>query len=192
MFDHIDRKKTGLAIIMVGLMIMVIGIGNYFQDKLKATTLTQNNISGFKTYEINKNINYGLPEAWINSTNKVNNPDIDYESEFISDDGTIKGSIQLWKSGLNENQIIEKKKNELKELGIEKGKTQDVKLKNIKGVKLEYELKMNSKDYRKYDYIINTKGNNLVISFYIDKKNYKENTPVLLEKIVKTVEVINI
>ena len=31
----INKRKTGLAIIMIGLMVLIIGLGNYFEEKLK-------------------------------------------------------------------------------------------------------------------------------------------------------------
>ena len=48
----INKRKTGLAIIMIGLMVLIIGLGNYFEEKLKIATLTQNNIGSFKIYNI--------------------------------------------------------------------------------------------------------------------------------------------
>lgn len=186
--NEFDRKKTGLAIIMVGLMIMVIGIGNFFQDKLKETTLTQNNISSFKIYKINKNINYSLPDTWINSESKGGN-DIEYNSEFISDDGVIKGNIKLYKDEFKQNELLKKHIDNLQSLGIKEYEKRTIKFKNGKGTLIEYKNKLSdSKVYRNYDYIINLNNKNIIINFYMDDKSYKENTPTLLDKIVKNIQ----
>ncbi|NEU04030.1 hypothetical protein [Clostridium senegalense] len=187
-FNEFDRKKTGLAIIMVGLMIMVIGIGNFFQDKLKETTLTQNNISSFKIYKINETINYSLPDTWINSEGKASN-DIEYNSEFISEDGVIKGNIKLYKDEFKQNELLKEHSENLKSLGIKEYKRRTVKLKNGKGTLIEYKNQLSdNRVYRNYDYIINLNDKNIVVNFYMDDKSYKENTPTLLDKIVKNIQ----
>lgn len=181
-----DGRKTGLAIIMIGLMLVIIGFGNYFEDKLKATTLTQNNISTFKIYKVENCIDYGLPSEWINSKSSVANKNITYCSEFISNDGLVKGNVEVW-NNKDTKDIVKENEESIEKIGIKEYKTESKKIGDNNGYLTKYEMKkMNGKNYKKYDYVFKVGKNNVVARFYIEGKNYKENTPILLENILET------
>jgi len=41
------NRQTGLVVILIGLMITIVGLGQHFESKLKMATLIQNNIGSF-------------------------------------------------------------------------------------------------------------------------------------------------
>ncbi|GAA0121180.1 MAG: hypothetical protein KID00_14110 [Clostridium argentinense] len=186
----INKRKTGLAIIMIGLMVLIIGLGNYFEEKLKIATLTQNNIGSFKIYNIEEKITYGLPEAWINSETKVDNDKIKYHSDFISDDNIIKGSVELWNENEDIQSIMKENKKHIKDIGVNDCKIVKLDLGKGEAYLMKYNVHLTKNDfYRTYDYFFNLNGNKIKSSFYIKDKSHKENIPVIFENIIKTFNV---
>lgn len=186
----INKRKTGLAIIMVGLMILIIGLGNYFEEKLKIATLTQNNIGSFKTYKIEEKITYGLPESWISSETKVSNEKIKYHSDFISDDNIIKGYIELWDENEDIQSIIKENEKHIKGIGIDDYKVVRSNIGKDEAYVMQYNISLSKDDfYRTYDYFLNLNGNKIKSSFYIKDKSYKENIPIIFENIMKTFKI---
>ncbi|WP_291581341.1 hypothetical protein [Clostridium sp. UBA6640] len=158
----INKRKTGLAIIMVGLMILIIGLGNYFEEKLKIATLTQNNIGSFKTYKIEEKITYGLPESWISSETKVSNKKIKYHSDFISDDNIIKGYIELWDENEDIQSIIKENEKHIKGIGIDDYKIVKSNIGKDEAYVMQYNISLSKDDfYRTYDYFLNLNGNKI-------------------------------
>ena len=47
----INRRKVGIIVITLGLMITLLGISKQFDDKLKTTILVENNINLLNDYE---------------------------------------------------------------------------------------------------------------------------------------------
>lgn len=183
----INKRKTGLAIIMVGLMILIIGLGNYFEEKLKIATLTQNNIGSFKTYKIEEKITYGLPESWINSESKVSNEKVKYHSDFISDDNIIKGHIELWDENEDIQSIIKENEKHIKDIGIDDYKIVKLNIGKDEAYSMQYNISLSKEDfYRTYDYFLNLNGNKIKSSFYIKDKSHKENIPIIFENIMNT------
>ena len=77
-------KKIGLALILVGLMIVIIGFGKHFEESLKVATLTQNNMVSFKDYEVLEGeIKYKLPIDWICAEKVSINSSEVYKNEFM-------------------------------------------------------------------------------------------------------------
>ena len=68
----INRKKVGIIVIIIGLMITLLGISKQFDNKLKTTILVENNIKLLNDYEtLNGKISYKLPDGVDNKRKKI-------------------------------------------------------------------------------------------------------------------------
>ena len=84
----IDKKKTGVFIIIVGLMLILFCLELNFEGRLKLTSLIQNNIKSLKLYKVTeKNITYKLPGEWTTQQEKFSGGELIYHNRFISNNG---------------------------------------------------------------------------------------------------------
>lgn len=183
-----NNKKFGLSLILVGLMMVIFGFGKYFEESIKVATLTQSNISQFKEYEIlNGEIKYKLPIDWISSeVENINNGRI-YLNEFMSEDASLYGSVELINGSNGVEYAIEQCISEIKGMGIDKFEKDSFKINNMEVETIEYDLKLtNNSVKRAYDYYIPYEDNMIKINFMINDNKARENTNVVFENIVKT------
>ncbi|MEG0133712.1 MAG: hypothetical protein RR891_03875 [Clostridium sp.] len=182
-----NMKKIGLAVILFGLMIVIVGFGKYFEESLKITTLTQNSMVEFNQYEIlDGEIKYKLPIEWL-TTVKENTDNNVYLNEFVSGDANTYGSIEVVKSENGSEAIIDQYIKEITELGINDFKRDKIKI-NDKGVEVvQYELRSSEKNVKKtYEYYIPVDNYMTKVTFIINDNKTKENTQSIFENIVKT------
>lgn len=183
-----NNRKLGLAFILVGLMIVIVGFGKYFEESLKVATLTQNNILEFEEYEIlNGEIKYKLPSEWI-ATEKVNDDMNDsYVNEFISENASIYGSIELINGSNGVEYVLEECIADIKGMGINKFERDSIKINELEVEVVEYDLKFtNNSVKRAYEYYIPYEEDMVKITFMISDEKTRENTNVVFENIVKT------
>lgn len=183
-----NNRKLGLALILVGLMIVIFGFGNYFEESLKVATLTQNNMLKFKEYEIlNGDIKYKLPIGWISTEKENNNTNQVYTNEFISEDATIYGSIQLVNGSNDVEYVLEECIAEIKGMGINEFHRNTVKINELEVETVKYDLKFtNNSVKRAYEYYIPYEDDIVKVTFMISDDKTRENTNVVFENIVKT------
>lgn len=181
-------KKVGLALILVGLMIVIIGFGKYFEESLKVATLTQNNIVDFKQYEIlSGEVKYKLPMNWISAEKVSKNSSEIYNNEFISEDTNIYGSIEVVNGANGVEEVMEQCAIEIKELGISKYNRDSVKINSMDVETVEYDIKFTNNSIKHvYEYYIPYENNMIKATFIISDEKNKENTNVVFENIVKT------
>lgn len=187
-FGVSNSRQTGLAIILVGLMITIIGFGQYFEGGLKVATLIQNNIGSFKKYEaLEGKVSYGLPQNWIASERTTSKESTIYFNEFVADDTNTHGYVQVINTKDNVKKIIEKDIEEIKGMGIRDYATASSKVKNFDTNIVKYNLFMNSRDISKvYNYYIQNDQYIIKINFVVKGEKHKENTQVFLENIIST------
>ncbi|MEG0308836.1 MAG: hypothetical protein RR636_12890 [Clostridium sp.] len=182
-----NMKKIGLAVILFGLMIVIVGFGKYFEESLKITTLTQNSMVEFNQYEIlDGEIKYKLPIEWL-TTVKENTDNNVYLNEFVSGDANTYGSIEVVKSENGSEAIIDQYIKEITGLGINDFKRDKIKI-NDKSVEVvQYELRSSEKNVKKtYEYYIPLDNYMTKVTFIINDNKTKENTQSIFENIVKT------
>lgn len=188
--DEDNMKKLGLAIILVGLMLVIIGFGRYFEERLRIATLTQNSMLEFKEYNIKEyGINYKLPAEWYSTEllNEVENDDKVYINEFISPDTSIYGYIEIVKSKEQFKEVIGQVEKEIKDMGNKEISSEDIEINEVMGSLVQYEFKFSEKNIKKaYEYYLPYKGYVIKASFTISDKKAKENTRVVFDNIVKT------
>lgn len=181
-------KKIGLALILVGLMLVIIGFGKYFEESLKVATLTQNNIGDFKQYEIlGGEIKYKLPMNWISAEKVSKNSSDIYNNEFVSEDTNIYGSIEVVNGANGVEDVMEQCAAEIKDMGISEYNRDTVKINNLDVETVEYDIKFTNNSIKHaYEYYIPYESNMIKATFIISDEKTKENTNVVFENIVKT------
>ena len=183
----INKKTTGIYIIIIGLMLVMLGVENKFDERLKTTSLIYNNIKALKAYSI-KDISYTykLPKSWTTEEEKFPGGEIVYHNSFISNDGNLHGYVQVWQLRRDlENFIQDIKKNSEVENSIYEYKVSDYKYGNLKGFKVLYKIKTKNDNYVAYEYFIKLKDNFIRFSFYTKEKDFKESMESNFETIVR-------
>jgi len=183
-----NMRKLGLAIILAGLMIVILGFGKYFEESLRTATLTQNSMVEFKQYDIlDGKIKYKLPSSWLTTIKENKDGKNVYLNEFVSGDANTYGSIELINSVEGVEAIIDKCIADVEGMGIKDYKKEKVKIDNRELDYIQYDLK-SSKDNikRTYEYYVPYDDYVAKITFIISDKKTRENTQVVFENIVET------
>lgn len=183
-----NMRKLGLAIILAGLMIVILGFGKYFEESLRTATLTQNSMVEFKQYDIlDGKIKYKLPSSWLTTIRENKDGKNVYLNEFVSEDANTYGSIELINSVEGVEAIIDKCIADVEGMGIKDYKKEKVKIDNRELDYIQYDLK-SSKDNikRTYEYYVPYDDYVAKITFIISDKKTRENTRVVFENIVET------
>ena len=183
-----NMRKLGLAIILAGLMIVILGFGKYFEESLRTATLTQNSMVEFKQYDIlDGKIKYKLPSSWLTTIKENKDGKNVYLNEFVSEDANTYGSIELINSVEGVEAIIDKCIADVEGMGIKDYKKEKVKIDNRELDYIKYDLK-SSKDNikRTYEYYVPYDDYVAKITFIISDKKTRENTQVVFENIVET------
>lgn len=185
----IDRKKLGILIIMVGLMIVMLGLFTNLGEKLKSAVLLQNDIKALKQYEYkNENFSYKLPANWSTEEQKFEGGEIIYHNNFKSDDANIQGFVEIWNTKSDLKKFIE----DSKATALQNGKfkyfdIQPVNFNGREGYELNYNmLTPGDKYYIAHEYFLNGKNRFYRISFFVNEKNYNEGMTALFKTIAET------
>ena len=181
-------KKIGLALILVGLMMVIIGFGKHFEESLKVATLTQNNMVNFKEYEIlGGEIRYKLPLNWIAKEKVSKNSNEVYNNEFISENANIYGSIEVVNGTNGLEDVIEECLMEIKGMGVNEYERDSIKINKMKVDTVEYDIEFTNNSIKHaYEYYIPYENNMIKVTFMISDEKNRENTNVVFENIVKT------
>ncbi|MEW8994702.1 hypothetical protein [Clostridium sp.] len=183
-----NMRKLGLAIILAGLMIVILGFGKYFEESLRTATLTQNSMVEFKQYDIlDGKIKYKLPSSWLTTIKENKDGKNVYLNEFVSEDANTYGSVEIINSVEGVEAIIDKCIADVEGMGIKDYKKEKVKIDNRELDYIQYDLK-SSKDNikRTYEYYVPYDDYVAKITFIISDKKTRENTQVVFENIVET------
>ncbi len=178
----LDGKRLGIVIIISGLMCILFGFGMTFDDNIRATAFIESNMGTLKQYYIDKyNINYKLPLSWKTNLNETLKGIVMYENDFVSDDSSIKGFVQLLNcsdlnEGINKSILFSQVKNY---------KITKIIVNNMDGYEVNYILKKDSVTFNCIEYFIKDKEKILRFSFYITN-NKNENMYNILNAIVNT------
>jgi hypothetical protein len=193
-FIIINRKRLGITVILLGLMIILLGVGKSFDVKLKDASLIYNNINSLVKYEgLDNSFSYMLPEEWIVAKEDMDSTEIAYHNGFVSADKKIKGFVQVWNYEGDLNKFLEKSKesslkpqaNKYKEYQIS-----TININNDKAYLLKYTVDAGDKNYYKgNEYFIKGPGKFYRFSFFVKASDYKETMGTMFENIVKTLRI---
>lgn len=188
MYSDNGGKKIGLALILVGLMLVIISFGKYFEESLKVATLTQNNMVSFKQYEILEGeITYKLPMNWISAEKVSRDSSEIYNNEFVSEDTSIYGSIEVVNGSNGVVEVMEQCIAEIKDMGVQKYDRNTVNINQMSVGTVEYDIRFTNNSIKHvYEYYIPYENNMVKVTFIISDEKARENTNVVFENIVKT------
>jgi hypothetical protein len=191
----LNKKRLGVTVIILGLMIVLFGMEKTFDHRLKDAALMYTSSGVMAEYEgLDKNIKYKLPKDWIVNEEKFSGNEIIYHNNFTSKDQSIRGFVEAWNFKGDLKSFLEKGR----DVAFNKVNTKyqsysvsPVKIKNYDGFLLSYVVDTGANNnYRGYEYFINSSDRFYRFSFFIKESNYKETMPTIFKNIVDTVELI--
>ena len=188
----VDRKKMGVFIIIIGLMLILFCLENNFEGRLKLTSLIQNNIKSLKLYKVTgKNITYKLPGEWSTQQENFSGGELIYHNKFTSEKGDIHGYVDVWNLRQDLKKFLEQSKEASENQNIINGyKIEDFYYNGRDGYKVTYNMTTSSGNkYKAYEYFIRYNEIFLRFAFYTKETDFKGNMPTNFETIVKTVEI---
>lgn len=189
-----DKKKIGVIVIIIGLMMVLISLEHHFDENIKTTSLLQNDIKSLKQYEVpNKNIYYKLPSEWSTEEEKFSGGEIIYHNGFISNNGELHGFVQVWNLRQDLKNFFQESKKVSETQNIISGyKLTEKDYNRDEGYKLVYNLVSKNKNkYKAYEYYIKDKDCFIRFAFYVNEDKFKENLPTNFETIVKSYVIKN-
>ena len=184
----LNRKRIGVTIIIIGLMLVLVGAEIQLSQRLKMTALMQSGLESLKQYSIkNSNLSYKLPEDWEISEEDFGGGEILYHSNFISRDSNVYGFVELWNSKQRDLKtfIESSKASAYKPERVRDYKYKPVKVSGEPGYLLTYNATTPSgKNVKAYEYFVDNGSTFFRMAFYINNDNFKENMPTIFEALV--------
>jgi hypothetical protein len=188
----LNRKRLGVTIIIIGLMLVIMGAEIQLSQRLKMTALMQNGLETLKQYDIEKsNLTYKLPSTWENSVEDLGGGEIIYHSNFISQEADIYGFVEVWKlRQMDLKTFIESSKGSAyKPDRVKDYKYKAMKVKGEPAYLLTYNaITPSGKNIKAYEYFIDHGDTFFRMAFYVNKDNFKENMPTIFEALVNNYE----
>ncbi|HCW05248.1 MAG TPA: hypothetical protein DGK91_12470 [Clostridium sp.] len=188
----LNRKRLGVTIIILGLMLVLVGVEISFSHRLKTTVLIQNGFTNLKKYSIeNSGITYKLPDSWEKTKQDLGGADIPYHNNFIYTDGNIHGYVQLWnsKDGDLKKFIDSGKSSAYKQENVSNYEYKPIDIKGKKAYLLPYNaITPSGKDMKAFEYFIDSQGSFFRMVFFVPKDKFKENMPAIFDALVNTYE----
>ncbi|MBZ9606280.1 hypothetical protein G9F73_000280 [Clostridium estertheticum] len=188
----INRKKVGIIVIILGLMITLLGISKQFDDKLKATILVENDIKLLNEYTaIDGKVSYKLPVGWTTTEKKISGGEIMYHNDFQSNDAVIHGFVEVWKGKQDLKAFLDSSKEiSQKQNAIRNYKIDDTIINGKKTYLVKYLIDVSDNNwYKAYEYFIDDGKEFYRISFFTRNVNFKETYGAIFESIVETLKV---
>lgn len=185
----LDKGKVGIITIVIGLMILIAGMGYYFDENIRSASFLQNNINSLKLYScMNGKITYKLPAEWQTDEENNSKSGIIYNAFFASESGGINGFIQVWKSEQDLKTFSDQSKKILGEQNT--FKNYKMRKEYINGTECyiaDYVLvAKNTNEYKTSEYIIKHKNDFVTFTFYVENSAYKESMSTNFHTIVST------
>ena len=188
----INRKKVGIIVVILGLMITLLGISKQFDDKLKTTILLENNIKLLNDYEtLNGKMSYKLPVGWTTKEKKFPGDEIVYHNDFQSSDAVIHGFVEVWKGKQDLKIFLDKSK----DISQEQNEIKNYKIGNfiINGRKtylVQYLVNTSYNNlYKAYEYFVDGGQEFYRISFFTRDVNFKDTYAAIFQSIVETLRI---
>ncbi|MGH4140814.1 hypothetical protein [Clostridium sp.] len=188
----INRKKVGITIIIVGLMICLLGISKQFDKNLKATILVENKINLLDDYcALDGKMSYKLPEGWTTKQRSFPGGEILYHNDFQSSDALIHGFVEVWKSKQELKAFLDNSKNISEQQNIIKNyRIDNIIINGKKTYVVQYLINITDNNwYKAYEYFIDGGKEFYRVSFFTRNINFKETYGAIFESIVETFKI---
>lgn len=188
----INRKKVGIIVIVLGLMITLLGISKGFNKQLKTTILVENNINLLDNYTaLNGKVSYKLPEGWTTKEKKFSGGEIIYHNDFQSSDAVIHGFVEVWNSKQDLKEFLDNSKKISQQQNIIKNyKLDSIIINGKKTYLVQYLMNVTDNNwYKVYEYFIDDGSEFYRFSFFTRNVNFKEAYGAIYESIVETFKI---
>jgi len=188
----INRKKVGIIVIVLGLMITLLGISKQFDDKFKTTILVENNINLLDNYAaLNGRMSYKLPVGWTTKEKILSGDEIIYHNDFQSSDAIIHGFVEVWKNKQELKAFLDSSKNiSQKQNSVKNYRIDNIIVSGKKAYVVQYLINVDNVNwYKAYEYFIDDGKEFYRFSFFIRNVNFKETYGAVFESIVETLKV---
>ncbi|MBZ9684945.1 hypothetical protein G9F72_001035 [Clostridium estertheticum] len=188
----INRKKLGIIVILMGLMITLLGISKGFDKQLKTTILVEHNINLLNDFHaLNGKVSYKLPEGWTTKEKKFSGGEIIYHNDFQSSDAVIHGFVEVWTSKQNLKTFLDNsKKISQEQNAIKNYKLDSVIINGKKTYLVQYLINVTDNNwYKVYEYFIDDGSEFYRFSFFTRNVNFKEAFGAIYESIVETFKI---
>jgi hypothetical protein len=188
------KKNIGMTAVIIGLILILFSFSEILNHKIKEASLPLNNIEKLTNYKVvNGKLRFSLPSDWGFMKNDISGKEIIYSGSFNSEDGKIKGLIQLWKLNTNiydflkNSAYISQAQNKVYNYTIN-----DIKIGNKAFILVRYKIEDNRGNvFLAYEYF-QPKGSEFVrMSFYVNQKDYKETYGGMFEALVNNLALID-
>ena len=188
----INRKKVGIIVVVLGLMITLLGISKQFDQKLKSTILVENNIKLLDDYvAVQGKANYKLPKGWITNEKKFSGNEILYHNDFKSSDAVINGFVEVWNRTKDLKTFLDNSKNISEEQNkIKNYKINEISINGKRTYVVQYLINVSNNNwYKAYEYFVDDGKEFYRFSFFIRSVNFKETYGAIFESIVETLKI---
>lgn len=187
----INRKRLGVTVIIIGLMMVLFGLESKFDGRLKYVALMQSNINSLKKYEIPEiKVSYKLPSNWEAKKQSFSGGEVIYHNDFKSEDAVIHGYVQVWSIKEDLKSFLDKSKEQSQKYAqYTEYNITPIVVKKYDGYLMTYKMMTsNEANYKSYEYFIKDKDKFIRFAFYVRDINFKENMPTIFKTIVDTFE----
>jgi hypothetical protein len=187
----INRKRLGVTVIILGLMLVMFGVEKRFDARLKATALMYSDINSLVKYEgLDKKFSYSLPQEWQASLKNFGGDEILYHNDFVTQEQNIWGFVQVWNLREDLKSFLERSKTSSpKPIKYKKYSMKPISINKYSGYLIDYSMDGGrGVYYRGHEYYLAEDGKMFRFSFFVSEGNFKENMPTIFNAIVKTIE----
>ena len=109
-----NKKQLSITLILVFFMTVLFTGQNIFKDNIERASLANNNIGELSSYSALEGvINYNLPDTWDAQEQQYPGNYIIYNNNFVSDDMSIIGYIQIINYSKDIEELIDKDKEKI-------------------------------------------------------------------------------
>lgn len=182
-----NKKQIFVTFILAVLMVSLVFVENFFENKFRDITTVNNNMGKLEEYYMkNGEFSYLLPDSW--SSEEVADKFGIYKIQFKDDTNYIIGSIELMN---NSDSISTMIKNDIDNMTLKKSEEdiQEFKLGNNEGIKVKYNTKVNNGyNYVNISYYVPMNSTEKIkVTFIVKEDNYNEDMCTVFDTIVESI-----
>lgn len=187
---QINKKRLGIIIIIIGLIMILLGFESLFHKNIKNAVFVENDMGRLQEQIIlDGDVAYSMPNDWIREEKEPEKNHILYHSDFTWNDYRIKGYIEVWQNNIAlDTFMTSTKSTALRNKEYKNYDSRKTKISSMDAYEVSYIQNDNEESYDTYEYYIN--GEDYVIKLIfltpenVSNKSYTSVFKALAEKIV--------
>lgn len=185
---EINRKRLGVSLVIIGLILVLFALQGTFENKLKKAALMNSDLINLKKYSaLNDKLIYNLPKEWISKENDYSLSEVLYNNYFSDKLLDIHGYVEVWKDDGTLKTFVERSKDSaVKEYEYNNYVSSSSRINNKEAFEVSYTMDSAKLGYNAYEYYINLDNSVVKFSFFVGKDKNKENYSLLFKTIVET------